>query len=288
MMRFCKWLWRHFLTQPRWLALAALTVIVAGSLIRSSVAKGAGDVVVACGVWMLLLAALIYLLEVVGRALPDPTSLGARVTIDIMVVLFLAFFQLLVAAVATSANPSVIAAVATNRGAKGWGGNLTSAVGITCLFAIPAVLVAVPEQLRRKRPWTDASERARAVVPSWLAASAAVLTGAYLLAEHFFGGPLAGPSLWVVLVGGLGVAALLVPAYQFMARSCWEYGVEVILDPQRWRDTSRKLWRELGGAFLDDTPGHAKPVASREAAATSGTVSRAGSVTQPGGEETSP
>lgn len=284
-MRLWKWLWKQFLTRPGRVALAGLVVIVAGALIGSFAVKGAGDVIAACGVWMLLLAALIYLLNAIGRALPDGTGIAARVTVDAVVLLFLAFFQLLVAAIATSANPSVIAAVATNQGAKGPGGSVTSAVGLACLFAIPLLLVVAPERLRRKRPWNHASELARTLMPSWLAASAALLTGLYALAEHFFGGPLAGPSLWVVLVGGLAVAALLAPAYQFVARSCWQYGIEVVLDPERWRDTRRKVWRELGGAFdPDDASGNAQPAAPGETAPPNASASPVGTAVQPDGE----
>jgi hypothetical protein len=130
------------------------------------------------------------------------------------------------------------------------------------------VLVVIPERLRWNRPWSCASPLARTLVPSWLAASAASATWGYVFAEHFFAGPLAGPSLGVIAVGGLAVAALLVPVYQFMARSCWEYGIEVVLDPKRWGDTRRNLWRELGGAFgakpSSETAQHAasSPVAS--------------------------
>ena len=123
-MSFLNWLWKQFLTRPGRVAVAGLVVAMAGGVVEQiRVTRGAGSIVAACGSWMLVVAMLIWLLTVVGRALPEGTDIAARVMIDVIVALFLAFFQLLVAGIATSADPSVIAAVATNKGAKGPGGH---------------------------------------------------------------------------------------------------------------------------------------------------------------------
>lgn len=120
-------------------------------------------------------------------------------------------------------------------------------VGLLFLYALPGLLVIIPVNLRRTRPWPKASDLAKTLVPSWLAASAAAATFGYLFAQHWFGGPLAGLSVWTVLVGGMAVAALLAPGYQFMTRSFWEHGVEVVLDAGRWRESWSAVRFELLG-----------------------------------------
>jgi hypothetical protein len=241
-MRFSKWLWHQFLTRPGRVALAGLVMFVAGELIQHLWVRGAGEVVAACGAIMMSLSLLIFMLVLFGFAVPEGTGKATRMAVDVAVVLFLGFFPLLVVTLATSASPSVITALGRGQRANGVGGFATTSVGACCLFATPVLLVAIPEALRRHRPWSGgASELAKTLVPSWLAALAATATWFYIFLQHFFGGPLAGPSVGLVALGGLAVAALLAPVYQFVARSCWEHGVLVVLDPVRWRDAWRKV-----------------------------------------------
>ncbi len=257
-MWFGNLLLKQFLTRPGRVASVGLAVTVAGLLISEFWVTGTGHVIAVCGFFTLLAAALILLLRLIGQALPDETGTAARVMIGVATLLFIAFFQLLVAAIATSGNPSVLAAVIKNQSGSGVGSALTSAVAFGSLLAIPLLVVFIPETLRRNRCWRAASELAKTLVPAWLAASAAAATWLYVVAQHFFGGPLAGVTVEVVLVGGLAAATLLAPVYQFAARSCWEHGVEVVLDPHRWRETWRKVvHEELGTAFKegDTRPG---------------------------------
>ena len=65
-------------------------------------------------------------------------------------------------------------------------------------------------------------------------------TWVYIVFLHFGGGALAGTHLGAVIVGGLLVALLLVPLFQFVVRTGWEYGPVRMLEPLRW-----------GGAFHD-------------------------------------
>jgi len=78
---------------------------------------------------------------------------------------------------------------------------------------------------------------------------------------HFGGGALAKDSLSLIAVAGLGAALLLVPLFQFVARSCWEYGFLTVFDPVRWRGASRAVHDEVRRAREARVPREAdKPV----------------------------
>jgi hypothetical protein len=58
-------------------------------------------------------------------------------------------------------------------------------LGLVLFYALPGG----PEIVRRKLPFEHASEQASRLVPAGLATAAAVVTGSYMLALHFFGQP---------------------------------------------------------------------------------------------------
>jgi hypothetical protein len=119
------------------------------------------------------------------------------------------------------------------------------AVGFCCQCASFLVLTAIPAALRNWLPWNSASNLARSLVPSWLAAAATILTWLYIVLLHFSGAALAKDPLSLVVVAGLVTAVLLVPLFQFVARSCWEYGFVAVFDPVRWRDAFRDVYDEV-------------------------------------------
>lgn len=219
---FAKRLWLQFLTRPRRVALVivgGIVVSVIGELIEYFWVKGVGSVVVEVGAVLVWPGGILLLLSLVRQALPDGTSRAAQVMTYVATLLFLEFSGLVLAAVATTGDSTVIGAVLHGKAtSSAW-----LAVGSAFVIAIPMLVVVTPEALRRYRPWDKASDLAKTLVPAWLSAAAAVATFAYVVVEHFFGAALAGKKLPEVLVGGLAAAALLAPAYQFMARSCWEY-----------------------------------------------------------------
>lgn len=61
---------------------------------------------------------------------------------------------------------------------------------------------------------------------------------------HFDKGALARYPLGLIVVSGLGAAALLAPLFQFVTRSCWEYGAVVVFDPVRWRSAFLTVFDE--------------------------------------------
>ncbi len=127
-----------------------------------------------------------------------------------------------------------------------WGGaaNVFGAVRFACQLISLLLLVGVPAVLRRWLPWHTASEMARSLVPSWLAAAAAILTWLYIVLLHFGGGALAHDPVGLIVVAGIGAASLLAPLFQFIARSCWEYGSLALLDPLRWRSGQDRRRRD--------------------------------------------
>jgi hypothetical protein len=119
---------------------------------------------------------------------------------------------------------------------------------VACVEGLLLLLVWFPQALHRRLPWHSATKLARTLLPSWLAATAAVITWIQVVLLHV-GGKLPGTPLAALLVAGLGVALLLVPLYQFVARSFWEYGVGAVLDPVRWHAAWREVYGEVRRSF---------------------------------------
>lgn len=196
------------------------------------------------------------------RMLPKETSTAAVVTIDVMYILYWVGFPLLIAGVANAgSDPSTIFAYlkGTNHG-QGWA---ILAPQIACQVSITYLLIMFPAALRRRLPWDRASKLAQTLLPAWLAAAAALMTWIFVLLLHI-GGPLARTSLAATLVGGLGLAALLAPLYQFMARSSWQYGGEAVLDPVRWRAAFTAVRTEIRQAYASHQEGGAVRTAGAE------------------------
>jgi hypothetical protein len=268
-----RWLRQEFLTRPwrTWaVTVTGMALGLAGELLDVAGFKGAGFVVLAfAAVIFFLGGALAYPVSLIMRLFPAAGA-AAKATIFVTFYIYVGFFQLFVAFVATAGAMSAVHAAYTNQVASGLGGQATGLAGLMCLLAIPALLIGIPEVLRRNgQTWDQAVDPAKARTPAFLAAWAAVATYLYIIAEHFFGGPLAGPPLRVLLAGGIAVAAMLAPAYQIVARACWEHGVAEVLDPARWRKAWRAVSAELGDAFEQlEKKMDAKPYGSGEASDT--------------------
>jgi len=91
-----------------------------------------------------------------------------------------------------------------------------------------------PEIIRRKLPFEHASQEALRLVPTGLAIGAAIVTGSFLLALHFFNQPLASIPPGPLAASIIAVMTLLMPFYQFIARACWRDGLADFLDPAAW------------------------------------------------------
>ena len=147
----------------------------------------------------------------------------------------------------------------------GYLGNLGTEWGFLAqgapVFLVPVLLIALPEVLRRQVECgpapvaramdgqADGAARIKRLLPSWLAAAAALSTGLYAFTLHFLGGPLAKLSLLQLVVAIAFAVALLVPPYRCVARACWERGIAEVFDPAHWRKAWLKMKDDLDDAF---------------------------------------
>jgi hypothetical protein len=229
---FWKWLWR-----PRRMIIAGAVLFALGYGVPA-----VGMRVAAAGVWLLVLGVM----QAVIRRFLLKQSLGfpALVTVNLVLTASVVGFPWLTLALATSGAPgSALSAAAANQGQD----SLLAAAGTGCLWLISAV-VLVPQRLRmRGRCMNAVGGLTRTLLPSWLAAAAAVATWAWVFLLRFGRGSLSGPDFKTlpVAVGAAGVAVLLVPLYQFAARSFWQHGIENVLDPQRWLQAVRDVLADL-------------------------------------------
>ena len=175
----------------------------------------------------------------------EGTGFAALVTLDLAAYTLSVGFPAVTVALATSgASGSAVAAAESNHGQTGvWEG----VASVSVMLILIAVFV-VPQFLRKlHRPMGAVSEQTQTLLPSLLAVVAGVATWVYLFTMRFGQGALSGRDFntLAVAVGGAGVALLLVPMYQYTIKSCWEHGLENLLDPVRWRSAVRDVFREL-------------------------------------------
>lgn len=247
-MRFWKWFWLRFMPHP----LKVFPVFLGGVGVSASIAllphhagRMVAEVVAIAALAMLLLSLLLLFLTwcvdgIRYLLLPNETSAAAVAVIIVAWFLFAGAFLLVVATLASAG--------AVGSWFKSDAGVAVSLGSIACNQAIWFLLVIFPQRLRRRLPWHRATKLARTLLPSWLTAASAVITWIQILLLHFTHQlPTAPLVAW--LVAGLGVAVLLTPLYQFIARSCWEYGIEAMLDPARWHGTWRKVYDEIRSSF---------------------------------------
>jgi hypothetical protein len=225
--------------------------ILYGTVARSplphwSAGKSVGQVIAVFGGSLMALAVVVVLTRFTKTKMPAGTSTAAAVMIEIAAYGFWVLLPLLLVTLVTQgANLSAVDAAAVNRGGHGFAAQLLGAIRYNFPLVPLFILGAVPTLLRRWLPWTRSSDRFRSLVPSWLAAAAAILTWLYIVFLHFGGGALARLSLGAVIVGGLLVALTLVPLFQFVARSGWKYGPVRMLDPLRWGSAFRDFFDEV-------------------------------------------
>lgn len=249
-MRLLKWLrmqlWKHPLLSG---IVAAVAIIMASSWAATALPGHATAIyhveamVVEVLVWLLL---LLLIIKAVRWMSPKEKNTAAVVVAVVGWIVYFLGFQVLVAALASSGDFADSFSWLKGRFTGGIvGGWVIPGAAGACWLGIPGLLIIYPQQLRRRLPWDRATELSQTLLPAWLAAAAAVITWAYVLLLHFGGGPLARTSVLVLLVAGFGVATLLVPLYQFLARSCWQSGSDAVFDPVRWYTAVVTVYREI-------------------------------------------
>ena len=226
-MRLLKWLgvqlWKHPLRSSIVAFAAGFTALslAPAALPRHTKAiEHIGGSVVAGLVWLVI---LILIIKAARWMSPKEMNTATVMVAVFGWIVYIAGFQIFLAALASSGDLADSLSWAKGEITGGIGGQVVVSLAGTCLLVIPGLLVIYPQELRRRLPWGHATELSRTLLPAWLAAAAAVITWIYILLSHLAGGPLASTSVPVLLVAGVGVATLLLPLYQFMARSCWQY-----------------------------------------------------------------
>jgi hypothetical protein len=198
--------------------------------------KSIGQIVGIVGLSLIMLAGVMVAAQYIKRRMPEGTSPAATAVIWVGAYAFFVLPPVLLVSLVTSGGSwSALYAAMYDTGGPGGVAQMLGFVRFVCELVSLLILVGVPAVLRRWLPWGIASGMARSLVPSWLAIAAAFTTWLYIFLLHFGGGALAKYPLGLVIVAGLGAAALLAPLFQFVTRSCWEYGSVVVFDPVRWR-----------------------------------------------------
>jgi hypothetical protein len=82
-----------------------------------------------------------------------------------------------------------------------------------------------------------------------IAVTASVLTGTYILMDHFGAGPLRRIPVGPLVAGVVGMVILLTPAYRSLAGACWRRGIVGILHLGKRREDWGKTLTELGKAI---------------------------------------
>jgi len=115
------------------------------------------------------------------------------------------------------------------------------------MYAIPVLVIAVPEHLRKRGRATTPNSS----VPAWLAGFAAILTWIFLILLHYGGqfmvAALQKTPQGVLSVAAFGVAVLLMPFYRIVAKECLQRGAAVALDPMQWWSAWCAAYGEMRG-----------------------------------------
>jgi hypothetical protein len=223
-------------------ASATVTFLAAHALPRH--AKAIEDVgrMVITGLLGLLI--LLLIIKAARGWFPKETNTATVAVSVVGLIVYVLGFQTLAATLASSGNLAGILSWLKGGTIGGVGGSMIAVVLNLPLFLILLTLLMFPLELHNILPWDRAKKLTRTLLPAWLAAAAAVFTWIDIVLLHFAGGPLASTSVPVLMVAGFGVATLLLPLYQYMARSCWQYGTAVF-DPVRWRAAVVKVRKEI-------------------------------------------
>jgi hypothetical protein len=191
---------------------------------------------------MLLIGGLIRIAPVVWKALGGSARAQSQLIVGTISISILLIFPPLLTALGTNGNSYYV----TNRIPHGW------------LFLVEVVLLAVPplllyllpdEFLRKYMPWRHASRRARSLIPMWLAITSAASSTLYFVLLHFGGGSLSHTSLGEIGVIALGATVILIPIYRTIAKAAWSPGMDKILNPKLWLQSSARVGTEIRAAI---------------------------------------
>ena len=120
-------------------------------------------------------------------------------------------------------------------------GGWADRIAVGCDFLIPCFLIVVPSLLHQRLPWRQSLTDVQALLPTWLAISAAAATVGLVTALHFVkGGQLASMRPTIVIAAIVGVVFLIVPLYSALAEACWQCGYRRVFSD--WWMRQRAAW----------------------------------------------
>lgn len=225
----------------RLLVVGIFLVIVGRIVTIFPSARVPGEAVLNTGGLLVLLGALGVLLAKERKSLrekPGRPNLGTWIQLVAVAAAGILLF------LTTQGNPGALGTSAAHLNRHGLLPTLESfALGIGLVYT----LFYSPEVLHRELPFEQASDQALRLLPAGLAVGAAIVTGSYLFALHFFNEPLARFPLGPLAASIVAVMALLTPLYQLTARACWRYGLANLIDPAAWLTK----WSELANEFTN-------------------------------------
>lgn len=255
--------------EPRaWLGLLALAGFLLDNVGLAIIhqfpsARVPGRVIEITGTWIFVPAFIAFAASQTSRALrPKPDGRPELGWFGALAAMLGAGAAWVLVFLATQGNAAALGPRSAHVNRSGLLPGLEAFVLAECLLY---ALLFGPELIRRKLPFEQASEQALRLVPAGLALAAAIVTGSYMLALHFFNEPLAKIPPGPLTASIVAVMALLTPFYQLIARACWRYGLADLLDPAAWWAKGSKVMWEIRGFHIEQVSREMKQKQSADA-----------------------
>jgi hypothetical protein len=171
-------------------------------------------------------------------ALRRGNSFPLKVAIGIFV--FLIGFPVVVVAIATSGQIRFVTGYGT-----GWQFWLFIQLRAFLVQAVLGLVLALPHYLKKRLEWDKASDQTKTLLPSWIAALAALATGGQIIMLHYYRGPFSSTPTSTVVIAALLVSALLAPVYKWIVKVVWIKGLSTTFSPGRWCKVVSEVLREV-------------------------------------------
>ena len=117
------------------------------------------------------------------------------------------------------------------------------------IIAMIWLLLGVPHRAFMYRLDLNGEGDAQRVVVKILVTSSSLMTGAYILLLHFDDGPLHEVSMRALIPGIITTILLIMPAYRFVAKLCWQRGIKRLFFPKVSTESWVNALTELDDAF---------------------------------------
>jgi hypothetical protein len=167
-----------------------------------------------------------------GNSFPLKVAIGTFV--------FLVGFPVVVVAIATSGQIRFVTGYGTS-----WQFWLFIQVRAFLIQSVLALVLALPHYLNKRIEWGKASDQTKTLLPSWIAALAALATGGQIIMLHYYRGPFRSTPVSTVVIAALLVSALLAPVYKWVTRTVWIKGLSTTFSPSRWYKAISEVLREI-------------------------------------------